>query len=298
MFAAIAKVALGVAIGLPLLVYLLQDRLMFYPQPLSQARRAQIAERYPAVEEVALRAADGTRVHAWHVRAAPGAPLVLYFGGNAEEVSWMLDVIGDPRAGATPGVSWLLLDYRGYGASEGAPSETALVADARMLFDHAHAQSDGERRARPVFAFGRSLGSGVAVALAASRPLAGVVLLAPFDSAVAVARHYYPYLPVDWLLRHRFESIVHAPQLRMPLLCVIAERDEVIPPVHGERLFAAWGGPKQKLVLPGALHNDGDGPEVWKAVRQFLRQWGQTPTRGQTPVDNSYATDTPAQPPS
>ena len=276
MFAAILKVAIGIAIGLPLVAYLLQDRLMFYPQPLSQARRAFIAGRFPAVEELELRATDGTRVHAWHVRAARGSPRVLYFGGNAEEVSWMLDVVGDPRAGATPGISWLLLDYRGYGASEGAPSESALVADARMLFDQARAHAEG-----PIFAFGRSLGSGVAVALAASRPLAGVVLVAPFDSAVAVAKHYYPYLPVGWILRHRFESITHAPQLRTPLLCAIAERDEVIPPVHGERLFAAWGGPKRKLLLHGATHNDGDGPALWEAVRQFLRQWGQTP------VDNS-----------
>jgi pimeloyl-ACP methyl ester carboxylesterase len=272
MFAAILKIALAVAIGLPIVVYLLQDRLMFYPQPLSQARRAVIAERYPGVEEIVLRAADGTRVHAWRVRAAPGSPLVLYFGGNAEEVSWMLDLVGDPRVGETPGVSWLLLDYRGYGASEGAPSEAALVADARLLFDHA--QEEGERG--PIFAFGRSLGSGVAVALAASRPLAGVMLVTPFDSAVAVAKHYYPYLPVDWILKHRFESIAHAPQMRIPLLCVIAERDDVIPPVHGERLFAAWGGPKRRLLLPGATHNDGDGPDLWNEVRRFLRQWGQT----------------------
>ncbi len=298
MFAAILKVALGVAIGLPLVVYLLQDRLMFYPQPLSQARRAQIAARFPAVEEVTLRADDGTQLHAWHVRAAPASPLVLYFGGNAEEVSWMLEAIGDPQAGATPAVSWLLLDYRGYGASEGAPSEKALVADARLLFDYARAKAEGAAAKRPIFAFGRSLGSGVAVALAASRPLSGVILVAPFDSAVAVAKHYYPYLPVDWMLRHRFESIAHAPRLRVPLLCAIAERDDVIPPIHGERLYAAWGGPKQRLLLSGATHNDGDGPALWDAVRHFLREWGQTQSRGQTPVDNSYATDTPAQPPS
>jgi len=282
--AAVLKIALGIAIGVPVLVYLLQDRLMFFPQPMSAARRTVIAQQYPAVDEVTLRAADGTRLHAWRVRTDPGSPLVLYFGGNAEEVSWMLDVIGDPRAGATPGVSWLLLDYRGYGASEGVPSEAALVADARLLFDHARAMDDGGTR--QIFAFGRSLGSGVAVALAASRPLDGVVLVTPFDSAVAVARRYYPYLPVDWMMKHRFESDRHAPQLRIPLLCVIAERDDVIPPVHGERLFEAWGGPKRKLLLRGATHNDGDGPVLWEEVRRFLRQ---SQLRGQTPMDNSRA---------
>ena len=267
--AAILKIALGVAIALPLVVYLLQERLMFFPQPLSPARRAAVAARFPAVASVTLRAADGKRVHAWQVRAAPGAPLVLYFGGNAEEVSGMLDAVGEPRGGATPGVGWLLLDYRGYGASEGAPSEAALTADARMLYDHARTLIGPSGR---IFAFGRSLGSGVAVALAASRPLAGVVLVTPFDSAVAVAERYYPFLPVRWMMKHRFESLRLAPQLRTPLLCVIAERDEVIPPVHAERLFEAWAGPKQKLLLPGAGHNDGDKPELWAAVRTFLQQ--------------------------
>lgn len=282
MLAAILKIALAIAIAVPLVVYFLQDRLMFFPQPLSPARRAEVAARYPTAASITLRAADGTRVHAWYLPAASGAPLVLYFGGNAEEVSGMLEAIGDPRGGATPGVGWLLLDYRGYGASEGSPSEVALTADARMLYDHARTlvgESTG------IFAFGRSLGSGVAVALAASRPLAGVVLVTPFDSAVAVAKRYYPFLPVRWMMKHRFDSVQLAPRLHIPLLCVIAERDEVIPPVHGERLFEAWAGPKQKLLLPGAGHNDGDGPELWTTVRTFLRQWGQTP------VDNSKETN-------
>jgi len=199
-------------------------------------------------------------------------PLVLYFGGNAEEVSGMLNAIGDSRSGATPGVGWMLLDYRDYGASDGAPSETAFVADARILYDHARATSEAHR---PIFAFGRRLGSGVA--LAASRPLDGVVLVTPFDSAVAVAKRYYPYLPLRWMMKRRFESDPFAPQLRIPLLCVIAERDDVIPPVHGERLYDAWEGHKQELLLPGAGHNDGDGPDVWTMVRHFLRQWGRTP---------------------
>jgi len=280
--AAILKVALGIAIALPLVIYLLQDRLMFFPQPLSPARRSEVAARFPAVDSINLRAADGTRVHAWQVRAASDAPLVLYFGGNAEEVSGMLEAIGDPQRGATPGVGWLLLDYRGYGASEGAPSEATLTADARMLYDHARALAGPSGR---IFAFGRSLGSGVAVALAARRALDGIVLVTPFDSAVAVAERYYPFLPVRWMMKHRFESVRLAPQLRVPLLCVIAERDAVIPPVHAERLFEAWGGPKQKLILPGAGHNDGDGPVLWNAVGRFLRQWGQTP------VDNSKEKD-------
>jgi dipeptidyl aminopeptidase/acylaminoacyl peptidase len=265
------KIAVAVALGLPLALYFAQDSLIFYRQPLEEARRAQIAQRFPAAEEFTLAAADGTRLHGWLVRPREPqpAPLVLYFGGNAEEVSWMLEAVGNPARGETPGVAWLLVNYRGYGASEGKPSERALVADALALHDRAR-QLPGIDAGR-LFVFGRSLGSGVAVALAAQRAPHGVILVNPYDSLGAVAGHYYPYLPVNWMLKHRFDSIAHAPALRAPLLCLIAERDEVIPPVHGERLYEAWGGPKRKLLLAGAGHNDTDmAPGFWPEVRAFL----------------------------
>jgi len=267
----LAKIAVAVAIGLPVVVYLLQDRLIFYPQTLTEARRAAVAKRFPAVHEIALAAADGTRLHAWHVKSSisDSGPLVLYFGGNAEEVSWMLEAIGDPPRGDTPGVDWLLADYRGYGGSEGSPSEAALFADALAFYDWA-ARLPGAQ-ARRIYVFGRSLGSAMAVHVAAERTVAGVILVTPFDSLVSVAKHYYPYLPVGWMLKHRFDSISHAPRLSAPLLCFIAEHDDVIPPVHGERLFAAWGGAKHRVLLRNSKHNDTDGDGAfWPAVRAFL----------------------------
>lgn len=262
--AAALKVVAAVVIGLPLVVYLAQDSLIFYRQPLTEARRGDIARRFPAVREIFLETADGTKLHAWHV--AGSGPTVLYFGGNAEEVSWMLDEVA-----AKPVASWLLVDYRGYGASEGAPSERALVADAKQLYDHAVTLPGVD--ARRMFAFGRSLGSGVAVALAAQRPLAGLILATPYDSLAALAKRYYWFLPVDWMLKHRFDSIALAPGLKTPLLCLIAERDEVIPAVHAERLFEAWGGAKRRIVLTGAGHNTSDAhPLFWPSIREFLRQ--------------------------
>ena len=263
--AAVMKVSVAVAIGLPLVVYLAQDALIFYRQPISEERRVEITRRHPAVAEVFLTAADGPRVHAWHVKS--GLPLLIYFGGNAEEVSWMIEA----ASAEVPGASWLLMDYRGYGQSEGSPSEKALVADALALYDHA-AKLPGTDPQR-IYAFGRSLGSGVAVALAAERPLAGVILATPFDSLAAVAKRYYWYLPVDLMLKHRFDSIALAPNLKQPLLCLISARDEVIPPVHGERLCDAWGGPKRKVVLAEAGHNTTDAhPMFWPSIREFLAQ--------------------------
>jgi pimeloyl-ACP methyl ester carboxylesterase len=260
----LGKVALAVAIGVPLIVYLAQDGLIFMRQPMSEARRAEIARTIPQAESVFLDAADGTRVHAWHLKAGPA--LVLYFGGNAEEVSWMLEAA---RA-ETSGLSWMLMDYRGYGQSAGSPSEKALVADALALYDHA-AKLPGVD-AKRIYAFGRSLGSGVAVALAAERPLAGVILVTPYDSLAAVAKRYYWYVPVDLLLRHRFDSIARAPQMKTPLLCLIAGHDEVIPPEHAEHLYAAWGGPKHRVQLAGASHNATDtAPRFWPSIREFLK---------------------------
>ena len=257
------KILLGVAIGLPLIVYLLQEQLIFHPQRLPQPHREALAKRFAGLESVFLQSADGTTIHAWHLPPAPGAPLVIYFGGNAEEVSWMLDEV---RRQA-PGTGWLLVDYRGYGASGGSPSEKALVADALRWYDSVSAKN------RNIHVFGRSLGSGVAVQLAAEREVAGVILVAAFDSLAAVAKRYYWYLPVDLLLRHRFDSIALAPKLKAPLLCLISERDEIIPPVHAERLFDAWGGAKRKVMLQEAGHNSSDAhPMFWPAIRGFLEK--------------------------
>jgi len=267
----VLQVVAVVAIGFPLLMYLIQDRLIFYPQPLPGSHREVVLKRFPGIEALFIESADGTRLHGWHVKPAPGEPLVMYFGGNAEQVSWMLDEVSR-RA---PGTGWLLVDYRGYGASAGVPSEAALVSDALQWYDAVAG------RARQVFVFGRSLGGGVAVKLAAERAVAGVILVAPFDSLVEVAKHYYPFLPVNWMLRHRFESIALAPKIGAPLLCLVAARDEIIPAAHSRRLYDAWGGPKRWVDLDGG-HNSTDGaPVFWPSILRFLEE-----NRGQSPISD------------
>lgn len=259
--AALLKLLAAVVVAVPLTAYVMQEKLIFQTRPMREQDRQIIAARQPAqVADTFLQAADGTRVHAWHFKAAPEAPLVLYFGGNAEEVSWLLDEL--PRRDT--GASWVLVDYRGYGSSEGKPSEQALISDALAWYDHFAASSPR------IIAFGRSLGSGVAVRLAAERKLAAVVLVAPFDSMVDVAKRHYPFLPVSWLLKHRFDSLSVAPSLGVPLLCIVATHDEVIPVEHAQRLYDAWAGPKQWLEL-AATHNSIDGhPAYWQAIRAFL----------------------------
>ena len=259
----LVKLGAALVLGVPLAAYLMQDKLIFLPRPLSDAEHRAIAARHADVGDVFLQSADGTRVHAWHVKmkSAHNAPLALYFGGNAEEVSWMLDEL--PRRELV--TEWLFIDYRGYGASGGAPSERALNDDALLWYDYA-----AKLGSKQIFAFGRSLGSGVAVHLAAERALAGVILVAPFDSLAAVGQRHYPFLPVRLLLKHRFDSAALAPQIRAPLLCIVATHDEVIPPAHAKRLYDAWAGPKRWIALAGAHNETTDQADYWPSVQAFL----------------------------
>lgn len=259
-FAALIKIVATVAVAVPLTAYLMQDKLIFQPRPLAEAEHAAIAARHPEAADIFLQAADGTRLHAWHVKLRPESPLVIYFGGNAEEVSWLLDELPGRESGA----SWLLVDYRGYGSSGGAPSEQSLESDAAAWYDRFAPTSPR------IVAFGRSLGSGVAVHLAAERKLDALVLVTPFDSMVQVGKRHYPLLPVGLLLKHRFDSVSLAPKLTTPLLCIVATHDEVIPAAHAQRLYDAWAGPK-KLAPLTAGHNSIDAhPDYWPTIRSFL----------------------------
>lgn len=257
---ALIKIVAAIVVAVPLTAYLMQDKLIFQPRPIAEAERQTIAARHPDVADTFLQVADGTRLHAWHIKSKPDAPLVIYFGGNAEEVSWMLDEI--PRQDT--GAAWLLVDYRGYGASGGTPSEPSLEGDAAAWYDRFAPTN------KRIVAFGRSLGSGVAVHLAAERKLDSIILITPFDSMVDVGKRHYPFLPVSWLLKHRFDSLALAPKLQTPLLCVVATHDEVIPAEHAKRLYDAWGGPKKWIELL-ASHNSIDGhPDYWPSIRSFL----------------------------
>jgi len=257
---ALIKIVAAIVAAVPLTAYLMQDKLIFQPRPIAESERQTIAARHPEVADTFLQAPDGTRLHAWHIKAKPEAPLVIYFGGNAEEVSWMLDEIPRQETGA----AWLLVDYRGYGASGGMPSEQSLDSDAAAWYDHFAPTN------KRIVAFGRSLGSGVAVQLAAERELDAVILIAPFDSMVEVGKRHYPFLPVSWLLKHRFDSVSVAPKINVPLLCLVATHDEVIPAEHAKRLYDAWAGPKKWVEL-AASHNSIDShPDYWRSIRSFL----------------------------
>ena len=258
-------IVVGVAIGLWALLYFVQDQLIFLRQP---PPGAPPHSEELAISEVKIANPDGLSLRGWLARPAAASgerlPLAIYFGGNAEEVSYMATL-----AGRFPGWSLLAVNYRGYGGNAGRPSERALFADALVLYDWAASRPDTDPTR--VAAIGRSLGSGVAVYLAAERPLARLVLVTPYDSLRAVAQRHYPYLPVSFLLKHPFDSIERAPRISTPMLVLAAQRDSIVPPEHARALFAQWRGPKAWREFAGAGHNDLDADfEYWKAIAAFL----------------------------
>jgi pimeloyl-ACP methyl ester carboxylesterase len=244
---AFALIVALVYLGLCVALFLFQRSLIYYPQPRSGfgAPPAQVFQ----AGDVALHLT---------VRPRPGPGAVLYFGGNAEDVSVSLPDL----AAAYPDRELVLLHYRGYGGSGGRPSEAALVADACALFDRLHATHPD------IIVVGRSLGSGIALQLAAERPVARLVLVTPFDSMLALAQAQFRMFPVRWLLLDKFESWRYATRVRAPTLIVAAEHDEVIPRASTERLAARFeAGVASSVVIAGSGHNTiSDDPAYVRAL--------------------------------
>lgn len=243
------------------LLYLQQRRLIYYPQS---------TRTEPARTDFAL-ARPGAVLRGWAVN--PGRrDALLYFGGNAEAV----EANRDAFAHWLPSRTVYLVAYRGYGASDGEPSEAALLADALALHDDVARRHPAGR----VAVAGRSLGSGVAAHVAAERTVPELVLVTPFDSLAAVAQAHYPVFPVGLLLRDRYASVQRLPRHRGRLLVLRAGRDAVIPPARTDRLLAAFDGRAQVVDFPRAGHDDlSADPAYWPAIRDFLEPAPAAPGR-------------------
>lgn len=199
---------------------------------------------------IVLRTEDGERLCGWLMTPhAPGRhPGVLYFGGRSEEVSWVARDAGR----MFPGMTVLAMNYRGYGGSSGMPGERELLQDANMLWQwlSEHYRVDSSRMA----VVGRSLGSGVAVQVAANHPVSSLVLITPYDSLLALARRRFKTMPVQWLLRHRFESVNYCPSLQTRTLVLRAEEDDVVPFSHTDALVARLPTPPLDQTIAGSDH--------------------------------------------
>ncbi len=221
--------------GLFRALFVFQRSLIYFPQPRSNQVGATL---------MTLQVGTGSVLVS--TRPNIGSDALIYFGGNAEDVSRNMPDF----SAAFPNAAIYLLHYPGYGGSSGTPSEQAIFASALALFDRVHAEY------KNIVVIGRSLGSGVAVHLASVRPVERLVLVTPYDSLGDIAAHNYPYLPVRWLLRDKFESWRYAPAVTAPTRIIVAEQDEVIPRASTDRLQTRFrNGIVSYAIVAGVGHN-------------------------------------------
>jgi pimeloyl-ACP methyl ester carboxylesterase len=212
-----------------------QRSLLYFPQPNSGGGPATTMQLQVKDADLAITA-----------RQKSGPKALVYFGGNAEDVSANLPSF----AQAFPDHAIYLLHYRGYGGSSGSPTEAALQSDALALFDHVN------KTHADVTVVGRSLGSGVAVWVASQRPVSRLILVTPYNSIQELAAERFPWFPISWLLVDKFESWKYAPKVTAPTLLIAAEHDEVIPATSTGQLHARFNkGTAALKMLPGTSHN-------------------------------------------
>jgi len=303
----------------------LEPRTLYYPDRTMIAKPSVYRLAY---EDVHLVAADGTKIHGWYIPAAKervsehaservsgrqapsnnthsptrspayprkwkggqlAAPTFLFCHGNAGNISHRLDKLAKYHA---LGINVLIFDYRGYGRSEGRPSELGTYRDAEAAYQwivHKPSfpratggnpsmapppETAGDDARNKIVFYGESLGCAVAVEMAIRHPdAAGLILESPFTSTVAMAKRIFPWLPVKWIVRYRYDNLSKIPKIKMPLLILHSPQDEIVPFAMGQELFAAAPEPKRLVEMVGG-HNDGYldfGERYLAVVKRFLK---------------------------
>jgi fermentation-respiration switch protein FrsA (DUF1100 family) len=251
-----------------LLIFATQNRLLFLPNLPGRELAYSPADIGLAFDDVQLTTADGVRLHGWYV-PGPGERVVLFFHGNAGNISHRL---GSIQQFHDLGLSVLIVDYRGYGQSEGRTTERGTYQDAEAAWRYLTA----ERNVLPqhIVVFGRSLGGPVAAWLASRQQPGGLIVESAFSSIVDIGRELYPFLPVRWLTRFRYPTREYLSEANCPVLVVHSREDEIIPFHHGERNFAAAQAPRHFLEIHGG-HNEahvGRSGAYVEGLRSFLAE--------------------------
>jgi fermentation-respiration switch protein FrsA (DUF1100 family) len=256
----VAAVLICLYLGIAAILYVAQRSMMYFPETV-HTTPAQAG--LPEAQEVSLTAADGVRIIAWYAAPRDDKPVILYFHGNGGALRYRVDrfrkIIGD-------GIGLVAIEYRGYGGSNESPSETGLIADGEAAYAFAAARY----QAQQLVLWGESLGSGVAVALAAEKSVGRVILEAPFTSAAAVAATRYWYLPVRLLMKDQYRSDERIGKVTAPVLILHGMHDHVVPFAMGERMFELTKAPKHIVRFIDGDHEDLDANGALHAVGRFL----------------------------
>jgi uncharacterized protein len=258
-------------VGVPLIAYLsvlaylyvFQRQLQYFPDR-SRPQLGLLSDQ--GVREVQLPTADGLSLLSWYLPPREGRKVILYFHGNGGNIGYRADRM--QRFGRD-GYGVLLAGYRGYGGNPGSPSEAGLYADAQAGLDFLGREGIAAGR---LVLYGESLGSGVAVHLAAQRPVAAVILESPYTSVAALAQYHYPYIPASLLIWDRFDSLSRIGELKAPLLILVGGQDTIVPPRFSKALFDAAPEPKESWLAPDAGHVNLDRFGGLDAAVSFLER--------------------------
>jgi len=250
--------------GIVASLYLHQRQLLYRPDR-TRPRLEDLA--LLGVREVALTTGDGLSLFSWYLPPSGGRPVIAYFHGNGGHIGYRAERL---RRFARDGYGVLLAEYRGYAGNPGMPCEAGLYADAEASIDFLGHQAIPLSR---IVLWGESLGSGLAVYLAARRAVAGVVLEAPFTSVAAAAQHRYPFVPAVYLVRDRFDSLSRIGQVTAPLLVLHGERDMIVPVRHGRALLEAASAPKEGWFAPEAGHQNLAQFGALDVAIGFIERW-------------------------
>lgn len=239
------------------------ERSMLFPAPVLPEGWLAAAARAQGAEEIALRAEDGTPLYGWHLRAPTPRGVVVWFEGNGGSVGMRDEAFARLR---DDGWDVVHVNYRGYPGSGGEPSEAGLRMDARAAWAYA------SRLGTP-WIYGKSLGGGVAIGLAAEVEPKALVVESTFESGVRVGREVLPWAPVRWIMRNRFDSASLAAKVRCPVVILHGEADEMIGVSHAHDLAKAFPTPPTVVTFPGGLHNDEflTTQKGWEVVSGVLR---------------------------
>ena len=260
MLLTIGGIAVVAYAGIALALALAQRSLLYFPDP----TRVDPAGLGLRIAERVLDAPDGTRLVTWQAAAAPGQPTLFYFHGNGGNLANRAARFAALQA---RGIGLVALSWRGYGGSTGTPSEDALLADALHVYDALRAAG---MPAQSIVPFGESLGTAVAVYVAAHREVGAVVLQSPFTTMTEVAQWHYPLLPVSLALRDTYRASDWIGRVQAPLFVIHGRRDTIVPFTFGARLFELATAPKRLVAVDNGGHNDLDREGLVDAVAQFL----------------------------
>ncbi|GJM03590.1 MAG: alpha/beta hydrolase [Rhodomicrobium sp.] len=248
-----------------LALFFLQRRLVFSPDT---TRVQPVNFELPKVSEVKLRSFNGHTLYCWYGPAATGKPTLLFLHGNGGNVAYRAEKFKKLMA---EGYGVYMLGYRGFGGSEGAPSEVGLVRDSQVAYEYLRDQY--KLQSEEIVIYGESIGTSVAVQLAAKVKAAALVLEAPMYSVLSIAQARYPYVPVRPFLRDKFETNLYIKDVTAPLLVVHGDKDEVIPLASGQALYELAPEPKRFEVINGAGHNDIYDYAVVPVIDEFLTEF-------------------------